>query len=75
MRLPITNDEFNQVISIIASSGLRGCEECEKWRLHIHSNLHFGKFDRMGKDVMHLVDHLQLKHLLTDNEEEGSNDI
>jgi len=72
MHLPLTNDEFNEVMSIIASSGVTGCEECEKWRLHIHSNLYFGKFDRMGKDVMHLVDHLQLKHPWTDDEEKDS---
>lgn len=59
MKIPLTNYEINKVLNVVSSPHMPLCNKCVKWRGQIITELRNGNFGTMGKNFMHLVNHLQ----------------
>ncbi len=61
MKLPLDKDDIDTIIFILTPTNTTSCDKCVKWKTRILNDLMFGNFGNMGKDMIHLVNHLQRK--------------
>jgi hypothetical protein len=59
MQLPFNDDEIDAIIFVITPTNSVSCDKCMKWRKLILSELKVGNFGNVGKNIMHLANHLQ----------------
>ena len=59
MQLPLNDDQIDSIIFVLTPTNRISCDKCVKWRTRILSDLKVGNFEKFGKDIMHLLNHLQ----------------
>jgi hypothetical protein len=59
MQLPLNDDQIDSIIFVLTPTNRISCEKCVKWRTRILAELKVGNFGNVGKNMMHLVNHLQ----------------